>query len=151
SFQKYVQVKENKQAFKDLEKLASNSSFSTQELQKQTFYAKEIYQDKFIALYDNNDILTGYVNKTDIIEADGKQGTYHNYGKLVTVTKNWQTWQNFNWKERVQKNSIVNNTYRAKGIYYHHNGSRYLSLYDSKNHWIGYINENATKTVQNNQ
>lgn len=85
------------------------------------------------------------------MESDGQQGNWHTYGKLVTITKNWQTWQNFNWTEKNQKGSILNNTYQAKGIYYHFNGSRYLSLYDKYGKWHGYINENATKTVQNEQ
>ncbi len=150
-YQKYVQITANKKGFANLEELTNNNSFPTESLQNKTFLAKEIYQNTYLALYDNNNILKGYVNKSDVLESDGQQGNWHTYGKLVTITKNWQTWQNFNWTEKNQKGSILNNTYQAKGIYYHFNGSRYLSLYDKYGKWHGYINENATKTVQNEQ
>ncbi|KWZ85954.1 hypothetical protein HMPREF3213_00196, partial [Heyndrickxia coagulans] len=39
----------------------------------------------------------------------------------------------------------ANKTYLAKYAYYHSNGLTYLSLYDGKGKWVGYINAKAVK------
>ena len=38
-------------------------------------------------------------------------------------------------------------TYEARYVYRHFNGSNYLSIYDNKGIWQGYINESATRQV----
>src|SRR5699024_8561039 len=63
----------------------------------------------------------------------------------VTIkSKNYKIWQNFNWKKKDTSKNRYHEDLNAKGIYHHFNGSNYLSLYNDKGKWLGYINENAT-------
>ncbi|MCR4445817.1 hypothetical protein NQV16_11670, partial [Weizmannia coagulans] len=74
----------------------------------------------------------------------GKQGAGIPYSKYVTVTNGkYAVYQNFNWKKKNVK--AANKTYLAKYAYYHSNGLTYLSLYDGKGKWVGYINAKAVK------
>ncbi|WP_237682190.1 hypothetical protein [Heyndrickxia coagulans] len=87
----------------------------------------------------------GYINAKAAKTGSGKQGAAIQYGKSVKVTsKNYGVYQNFNWKKKNIR--AVNKTYLAKYIYYHINGLSYLSLYDNKGKWIGYINAKAVKS-----
>src|SRR5699024_10942100 len=101
----------------------------------------------YLSIYDKNDQLQGYINEKAVKIGNGKQGGYRNYGKYVTITsKNYAILNSFDWKNKNTVSSkIFNNTYQAKGIYHHFNGSNYLSIYDKNNKWQGYINEKAVK------
>ncbi|TLG80930.1 BspA family leucine-rich repeat surface protein [Vagococcus zengguangii] len=81
------------------------------------------------------------------------QGDYISFGKYVTVNndKGYNTWQNFSWKQKHENSKVANNTYLAKGMYKHQNGSTYYSLYDSKGTWMGYINAKGTKVADGAQ
>src|SRR5699024_4411450 len=129
---------------------------SSNKLLNQTFEARGIYHhfngSRYLSLYDNKGKWQGYINENATIVGNGRQGAYQKYGKYVTISKkNYSLWQNFNWKEKNKSSKLINKTYQAKGIYYHFNGSRYLSLYDSNNKWMGYINANATKIANGRQ
>ena len=79
----------------------------------------------------------------------GKQGAYQSYGKYVTIKSNsYAIWRNFGWSSKAT-GSFAGKTYLAKGIYHHFNGSRYLSLYDSKGKWLGYLNEKGANVANN--
>lgn len=111
-----------------------------------TYLAKYAYNhsngSKYLSLYDDKGKWIGYINAAGVKVAKGKQGVAIKYDKYVTVTsQNYNTWENFNWKKKNGK--VANKTYLAKYVYYHSNGSRYLSLYDNKGKWEGYINANA--------
>ena len=128
---------------------------NTTNLLHQTYLAKEVYQhfngSRYLALYHDNQLI-GYVNANAARVGNGKQGAYVAYDKYVTVHKNnYPIWQNFAWQEKNHSSKVLNKTFLAKGIYYHANGSRYLSLYDSNNQWAGYINSNATKIANGKQ
>lgn len=117
-------------------------------VQNKTYLAKEIFHhingNQYISLYDTNNKLFGYINRKGTTDADGPQGIYHTYNKFVTVkSNNYQFFSNFKWNPKSNSSSVFGKTYKAKGIYYHQNGSKYLSVYDSKNKWLGYINQNA--------
>lgn len=74
------------------------------------------------------------------------QGNYIPYNQYITVTSsNYNTWRNFSWRMKFPAKSIRQQTFLAKGKYNHRNGSTYLSLYDKKGQWYGYINQRATK------
>jgi arabinogalactan endo-1,4-beta-galactosidase len=111
-----------------------------------TYLAKYVYNhingSKYLSLYDGKGKWMGYINANAVKVGQGKQGAVMNYGKHVTVTnKNYAVWQNFSWKKKNVK--VANKTYLAKYVYHHSNGSNYLSLYDGKGKWMGYINANA--------
>lgn len=125
-----------------------NKKISSKDVINHTFTAKELYNhfngNQYLAIYDINNQLYGYINQSATTKADGPQGIYHNFNKYVTVkSKNYQFYNNFQWGFRSNSSSYFENTYQARGIYYHQNGQSYLSVYDSKGKWLGYINKNA--------
>ncbi|MDT2814682.1 C39 family peptidase [Vagococcus carniphilus] len=127
-----------------------NKRNSGQDLVNQTYLAKGIYHhangNDYVSLYDNQNKWHGYVNQNAVKVADGKQGAYRAHNKYVSIKNpNYSTWQNFNWKKRDTTKNIHEKTLLAKGIYQHFNGDTYLSLFDSKGTWYGYLNQNATQ------
>lgn len=86
------------------------------------------------------------------INPEKPEGHYIADFRYVTVTnKNYNTWSNFSWKYRQSGNKIFKQTFQAKGRYEHQNGSTYLSLYDDKGKWHGYINEKGVKFGEGKQ
>jgi Lyzozyme M1 (1,4-beta-N-acetylmuramidase) len=115
----------------------------------QVLLAKGYYDNfngsRYLSLYDKDNQWIGYINEAGTQLATGKSGFYQSYGEYVTVkSKNYDIWQNFNWKKRDQSSNYYGQVLLAKGYYDNFNGSRYLSIYDKSNQWIGYINENST-------
>lgn len=74
----------------------------------------------------------------------------HKYNKQVKLKSS----SYIIWNDLVQKNRKTmtklkkGTTYNAKYLYNHPNGSQYLSLYDSKNKWLGYINKNSLANIK---
>ncbi|MEG0732498.1 MAG: polysaccharide deacetylase family protein [Vagococcus sp.] len=118
-----------------------------------TLYAKGIYYhfngSRYLSLYDNNNNWLGYINETGADIATGTQGNYYSYNKFITIkSKNYDFWNSFNWSKRAHSSEYLGKTFKARGIYYHFNGNKYLSVYDSKGKWLGYINQKATTTTK---
>lgn len=129
---------------------------STEKLYNKTYLAKEKYNhfngSTYLSLFDNNGTWFGYVNKNATKEGNGAQGAYQNYNKYVTITNaNYSTYHNFSWSQKMTSQKIYGKTLLAKGKYNHFNGLTYLSLFDDKGTWYGYINENATKKSDGRQ
>lgn len=104
----------------------------------------------YYSLYDNKGNWLGYINASGVSTSKNKQGTYQNFNKYVTVTnKNYATWSSFAFKGKAKKPATYQWTYKAKGVYYHYNGSSYYSLYDKNNKWVGYINTTSSSVAQN--
>ncbi|MFY1068680.1 GH25 family lysozyme [Enterococcus sp. AD013-P3] len=102
----------------------------------------------YYSVYENNTWL-GYVEEAGVKVA-GDQGPYVKLGKYFTITgKNHKIWSNFDWKLRKNASELLGKTYLAKGQYKHLNGSTYLTLYDNKGKWVGYINANGGKQGTN--
>ena len=105
---------------------------------------------RYLSLYDNKGNWQGYINEEATRLADNQIGVYQNYGKHVTIkSKNDKLWNNFDWEVKATTASKYGKVYVARGYYDHYNGSRYLSLYDNKGNWQGYINEEATRLADN--
>lgn len=120
-------------------------------LMGQTYQAKGKYKHinglVYLSLFDDSGKWYGYINEKATKLGTGRQGAYQSYGKYVTViNKNYTTYSNFSWKKRNATKNMTGKTYQAKGKYKHMNGLTYLSLFDSKGNWYGYVNENAVKT-----
>ncbi|MEG0549858.1 MAG: C39 family peptidase [Vagococcus sp.] len=147
SFDKYATITEaNSQTWQNFD---WTPKFSGDVLANKTFFAKGKYHhfngNIYLSLFDNKGIWYGYINQNSVKITDNSQGSYNDYNKYITFSnKNYNTWSNFGWKFRQNGNEIVNKTMIAKGIYYHHNGNVYFSLYDTNNKWYGYVNKNAT-------
>lgn len=115
----------------------------------QTFQARGIYYhvngEAYLSVYDNKGVWQGYINKKFVKEANGAQGAYRAVNQYVTITKkNYDLWQNFNWKKKNKSQNVLNQTFLVKGEYRHYNGNTYYSLFNNKNQWMGYINKTAT-------
>ena len=115
-------------------------------IRNKTFLAKGRYQHVdgtvYYSLYNYKNQWQGYVKSTEVSLAKGAEGTYQTYNRYVTLTSNkGNLWTNFRWSNKRNLASYKDKTYIAKGIYNHYNGSNYLSLYDQKNNWIGYMNQ----------
>lgn len=101
----------------------------------------------YASLYDADGKWYGYINVHALEYVDGVLEQYHSYGKYITVAKKgYNLYKDKNLSKVVSSSDkLYQNTYLAKGYYDTDDGNRYLSLYDSDNNWIGYINEKATK------
>lgn len=100
----------------------------------------------YYALYDAKGQLMGYVNAKLVTKVAGQQGQWYSHSGSVEVTsKGYPIWKGF-FSDQAGSTSdtkYYRNVYKATGVYYHFNGSTYLSLYSGKT-WIGYVNAKAT-------
>lgn len=154
SYGRYVTV--NSTSYNTWGNFYWEEKLSSEDISGKTYLAKGKYEYKngqtYLSLYDDKGVWQGYINERGTKVADGKQGAYISYNKYVTVTSmNYNTWSNFNWKTNKAGSQVTNKTYLAKGKYKHFNGSTYLSIFDEKNNWQGYINENGTKLADGKQ
>ena len=118
-----------------------------------TYLAKGRYQhfngQSYLSLYTNKGQWAGYVNANATTLADGAQGIYHPYNKYVTLKRSsYPIWTNFNWSNQRNKATYQGRTFKAKGRYHHINGSTYLSLYDNKDKWVGYMNQQGATVAK---
>lgn len=121
-----------------------SSSYHGQTLEARGYY-DHFNGSRYLSLYDSKGSWVGYINQTGTKLANGRQGSYQAYGESVTIEKNYTIWQNFSWKKKADANKYKGHTLIAKGFYNHLNGSTYLSLYNQKGQWLGYINADAVK------
>lgn len=106
----------------------------------------------YLSLYDNKGKWQGYINENATELVKEPQGAYIKDGRYVTINRTgYSTWSNFDWKERNTTDNLVGQTFQAKGHYKHANGATYLSLYDGKGKWHGYVNQNAVKFAEGAQ
>lgn len=154
SIPQYVNINQaNKDTYQNF---SFDKKNNTTNLMNQTLYAKGLYYHSngqiYLSLFTNENKWVGYIEQSHVRKADGSQGNYHNYGKFVNLTKkNYDIWRNFSWKSKAKASQYMNQTLYAKGIYYHFNGNRYLSLYDNKDNWVGYINEKGATFAEGSQ
>lgn len=152
SISRYVSIKGTHTIWRNFkwEKRASASQYKNQ-----TFQAKGIYYhfngSRYLSLYNNQGKWVGYINEQGTSLAKGQQGVYHGYGRYISTIGSHDFWRNFNWSSRVHSSKYQGQTFLAKGIYYHFNGSRYLSVYDNKGNWMGYLNAAGAKVVSGQQ
>lgn len=104
---------------------------------------------KYVSLYDKNDVWQGYVSESAINYCN-QFGEYKNNQKYVTINKTgYKIWQDKYFKQsNLASDDVLGRQFISKGYYDLFDGSRYLSLYDNKDQWIGYIREGATITLK---
>ncbi|MFD1429514.1 GH25 family lysozyme [Lacticaseibacillus mingshuiensis] len=154
NYGKYVTVTQNSGSA--WSSLSNGASTPLTGLYRKTYLAKTITYTSngyvYYALYSSNGKFVGYVNTGYGTEADNVGGVGFSYGKYVTVTSNsGSVWQNFSWQQKSTIASHTHNTYLAKYAYHAYNGSTYLSLYDAKGNWQGYINAGNTEVCEGRQ
>lgn len=128
---------------------------NSQSFLKQTLQAKGLYYhangDVYLSIYSAN-AWVGYVKENQVNYASNAQGHYLADGRYVTITKKgYSIWSSFSWNKKNSSDAVYGKTYLAKGHYRHFNGSTYVSLYDQKNNWIGYLNQGAVQFTNNPQ
>lgn len=116
----------------------------------QTLHAKAAFGrsgSHYLSLYDKSNKWVGYLNASCVQIEKGGQGKAISYGKYVTIVRSTANlWSSFSWAKTGKTTAdIFNKTYLAKVEYKHFNGSTYLSLYDKKGKWLGYVNKTQTK------
>ncbi|WP_210123628.1 trypsin-like serine protease [Staphylococcus sp. GDX8P106P-2] len=80
----------------------------------------------------------------------GKPKAHNYYKKVEVIRSNTNLWNDLNFNSKRSGKSIkIGSIYHAIYMYNHPNGQKYLSLYDSKDKWIGYLNKNDSKDVKN--
>ena len=146
SYGKYVTIKSNSYAIWRNFGWSSKASGS---FAGKTYLAKGIYNhfngSKYLSLYDNQGKWVGYINASGTKVGNGKQGAYQTYNKYVTIKSNsYAIWKNFGWSSKAS-GTFAGKIYLAKGIYHHFSGSKYVSLYDGNNKWVGYMNQNGVR------
>jgi hypothetical protein len=118
----------------------------------QTVQVKRYYHhfngSTYYSMYDNQGNWLGYMNSGGVKLAANAAGSAQSYQKKIRFTKNYPLWHNFAWKKKsTVTDAMKNTTYEARYVYRHFNGSNYLSIYDNKGTWLGYVNETATRQV----
>lgn len=94
----------------------------------------------YLSLYDNKGNWQGYINAKGV-DAAGQQGPHYADNRYVTFTHTgYPLYNGFSWSVRHSGSSVYGKTYHSTGIYYHFNGSTYLSLYTGTGSWMGYVN-----------
>ncbi|MGX7025107.1 hypothetical protein [Vagococcus hydrophili] len=136
----------------------ARQNFNWKQKQSGSDIVEDLYQAKgryehfngstYYSMYDSKGVWQGYANANAVVKTSKKEGPYIADGREVTITKkNYDIWQNFNWKNKSNTNKYYGQKMTARGRYYHFNGERYYSLYDNKGTWIGYLNSKATTVV----
>ncbi|MDT2638325.1 hypothetical protein [Enterococcus dongliensis] len=148
----YVTItKNNWTIWKDFNfKNGSSTNNLYQRTYRVTGWYRHINGTKYLSVYDNKGIWQGYLNEDGAQVVDTPGGQWHSTNQYVTVTKNnWTIWKDFNFKNGSSTKNMYQKTYRVTGWYRHYNGSKYLSVYDNKGNWQGYLNEGGAQVVNN--
>ncbi len=129
---------------------------ATKKLLHRTFLAKGRYVHQngntYYSLYNTQGKWFGYSNAKATKSAPGVQGLWHKTDQYVTTTKRgYPFWRSFFGSRFGSTTQNYQQTYHATGIYYAANGSTYLSLYDAKRRWCGYLNQAAVIKGQGSQ
>ncbi len=119
---------------------------------QRTFKSQAKYQKDgvtYLALYDANQTLQGYMNQASIKVAAGAGGVWTNASGYASLTKPGQDiYGNLDTKQVIKKSDdVLDNTYFISGAYHHLDGQVYYSLYDSHNNWLGYMAGSGFETV----
>lgn len=152
SSNQYITVtKNNWTIWKDFNFKSGNSTKSLyQRTYKVTGYYNHLNGSKYLSLYDNSGIWQGYLNADGVEIVKNPGGKWYGTNQYITITKNnWTIWKDFNFKNGDSTKSLYQRTYRVTGWYRHFNGTKYLSVYDNKGKWLGYLNEGGAQVVGN--
>ncbi|WP_314581009.1 hypothetical protein, partial [Enterococcus gilvus] len=132
------------------QKIWMNLDFSeigtTASIAKKTFNVKEWYYHfngkKYYTLYDDKETFKGFVEEISIRKANNIGGIGQATTQYITVIQsNGTIWDDFQFINGKTTKEMYQRTYRVTEYFNHFNGSKYLSVYDNKGNWQGYLNE----------
>ena len=157
AYDKYVTImKKGYGIFQD--KYFKDKVNTSDALMNQTYRVKRYYNlfngDTYYSLYDNKDNWVGYINKNAVSlgldDGNSKAGHAITDGQLVRIEKeNYNMWNDFTFGP--VRNTTTDNmgkVFKSKCYYNHFNGSCYLSLYNGKDQWMGYLNKDAASYTE---
>lgn len=100
----------------------------------------------YYSLFSEHGEWFGYINAKATKASRSPQGTGKAVNYVGTVAKKgWSIYSGFDWKEIMKSDVIYDKPVRIKTEYNHENGSKYLSLYDGNEKWLGYVNADVLK------
>lgn len=120
-----------------------------------TLLAKTAYKAStgatYYSLWDNQGKSVGYLNSSVTQVGSGAQGagiTDDRYVQVTATTGNFL--QDFSGKVRQSVAKYHNQTIHVKGYYAHFNGKTYLSTFNNKGQWLGYLDQSlvTATTIQ---
>lgn len=114
--------------------------------QNQTFHVKESETKgimTYLGLYDANEFV-GYIDASQVTRANGPEGIEKIVRQYVEVIVNTSVYEDFDWTTTSDTSPLMNKTYKVKSLFHHLNGEVYLSLYDTADNWVGYVEQSAT-------
>lgn len=116
-------------------------------------YFKAFNGKTYYELFDTDkQKVAGYIEDKATKERPWGFGDAHNKTQYITfMSKNYSMYKDQKFTKKGTTNSYYHKTLKAKSYYKHTNGSTYLSVYDNKNKWVGYINANALSGKMSNQ
>lgn len=108
-------------------------------------YFKAFNGKTYYELFDTDkQKVAGYIEDKATKERPWGFGDAHNKTQYITfMSKNYSMYKDQKFTKKGTTNSYYHKTLKAKSYYKHTNGSTYLSVYDNKNKWVGYVNANA--------
>lgn len=102
---------------------------------------------RYVSLYDKNDRWQGYMNQDAFKLGKTKGGASAKKIAKVKITKSGvRRWGHLNLTS-YNGTWTRGKVYTMKYMYHHFNNQHYLSLYNSRNQWLGYINKSAVQYV----
>ena len=149
---KYMTVmKNNYNVYKGL--APYKKSGTTKGMYQRTYIAKGYYDyrgERYYTLYNASGDWKGYVNEKGLKASNESCGAFiptKGYGSVSK--KDYDAWNdivNFS-SRRHNSKDVYQKTYKIKGFYRDVNGRVYLSCYNDKDEWQGYINNNGVKRL----
>ncbi|MCI1893953.1 MAG: hypothetical protein LKJ29_07135 [Lactobacillus sp.] len=94
----------------------------------------------YLSLYDVSGGWAGYINARAVSVGKGHQGAWLPADKYATLTQpNQKLLAGFDTAAMGSTSTYLNNTYHVTGEYHDINGDVFYSIYDSTDHWLGYV------------
>lgn len=112
----------------------------------QTFLVKETQSKgiiNYLAIHDAKRLI-GYIDASQVTKAEGPEGIEKILRDYVEIVDPTEIYEDFEWKVIGDTKDRIGETYRVKSLFSHFNGDVYLSLYDTDNQWVGYVDQDAT-------
>ncbi len=112
----------------------------------QTFHVKESERKgiiTYLGLYDEDEFV-GYIDASQVTPAVGPEGIEKIVRQYVEVVVNTAIYEDFDWTTTSDTSLLIGKTYKVKSLYHHLNGEIYLSVYDTADNWVGYVEQGAT-------
>lgn len=122
---------------------ANSQDYMNRTLKIDGYYNKVTGED-YWSLYTPNSWV-GYLVSSATEKSDSPFGKAFSANFNVKIShKNYDIYKDKAFHKKASTASYYNKRFKVKTTYNHYNGSKYYSLYDSRNKWFGYINADAT-------